>query len=93
MGTISATDALADSYPVANTFRHPEHNRKTKQNDIGLVELRTEVQMNANVEPICLHAELADLPASADLTILGWGITNLGIPLFKTIITAIFNPV
>uniref|UniRef100_A0A8D8HCR5 Serine protease persephone n=1 Tax=Culex pipiens TaxID=7175 RepID=A0A8D8HCR5_CULPI len=77
MGTISATDALADSYPVANTFRHPDHNRKTKQNDIGLVELRTEVQMSANVEPICLHAELADLPPSADLTILGWGITNL----------------
>ncbi|EDS42288.1 kallikrein-7 [Culex quinquefasciatus] len=77
MGTISATDALADSYPVANTFRHPDHNRKTKQNDIGLVELRTEVQMSANVEPICLHAELADLPASANLTILGWGITNL----------------
>lgn len=76
MGTISATDLLADTYEVAKTHRHSEYNRYVKQNDIGLVELRDEVQMNANVEPICLYTGLVDLPPATELTVIGWGVKD-----------------
>uniref|UniRef100_A0A1Q3FCL9 Putative trypsin-like serine protease n=1 Tax=Culex tarsalis TaxID=7177 RepID=A0A1Q3FCL9_CULTA len=77
MGTNLVTDPDADTYTIEKTHRHSDYNRYVKQDDIGLVELREEVRMNANVEPICLHTALVDLPPSTNLTVIGWGIKNI----------------
>lgn len=76
LGTNRADDLLADTYPIAKIFRHPMYNKITKQNDIALVELSRTVDMNANIQPICLHTSLTDLPESTNMTIMGWGQDN-----------------
>lgn len=76
LGTISASDPLADTYAVANTIRHPDYSRKTKHNDIGLVEVRDEVEMNANIKPICMYTMTMELPSVTELKVIGWGIND-----------------
>lgn len=76
LGTNRADDPLPDIYEVSQVYSHRNYNRLSKQNDIAIVELKTSVKRNVNVQPICLHTSLVDLPESTNLTIMGWGQDN-----------------
>ncbi|XP_053686626.1 transmembrane protease serine 9-like [Sabethes cyaneus] len=76
LGTNQADDPMADSYAIAKIHRHRGYTQQTKQDDIALIELRSPVTMNAQVQPICLHTSLIDLPETTNLTLMGWGRDN-----------------
>lgn len=76
LGTNQADDPMADNYTIAKIHRHKGYNQQTKQDDIALVELRSAVVLNAQVQPICLHTSLIDLSESTNLTLMGWGKDN-----------------
>lgn len=45
-------------YGVAEIFQHPNYNRKTYAEDIGLLKLNATVSFNEFVMPICLPSML-----------------------------------
>ncbi|XP_065084986.1 CLIP domain-containing serine protease C9-like isoform X3 [Ochlerotatus camptorhynchus] len=76
LGTIEADDSLADTIPIANIYRHPRYARSRRLNDIALIELRTSITLNSNVQPVCLYTEKKELPEMQDLIVTGWGKDN-----------------
>ncbi|XP_058833026.1 trypsin I-P1-like [Topomyia yanbarensis] len=92
LGTNQADDPMADNFPIAKIHRHLGYNRTTKQNDIALVELRSSVTMNSQIQAICLHTSSIDLLESVNLTLMGWGRNNTD-KLPNSLLKGAVNPV
>lgn len=62
-------------YRVANIKQHPDFQRRGFYNDIGLIELKSDVDYDDLIAPICLPSEF-DLKRDLSgymATVLGWG--------------------
>lgn len=62
-------------YRVANVKQHPQFQRRGFYNDIGLIELKSDVEYDDLISPICLPSEF-DLKRDLSgymATVLGWG--------------------
>ena len=67
-------------YKVANIKQHPKFQRHGFYNDIGLIELKSDVEFDDLVSPICLPTE-HDLKRDLSgymATVLGWGTLSYG---------------
>ena len=47
--------AYAVDYKIKRVIYHPQYNRRTKQNDIALIELANNVTYNNSTRPACLN--------------------------------------
>lgn len=54
MGKRSEEDAMVFSYEVNETFIHPNFNSLKMNSDIALIKLKTIVEINKYIHPICL---------------------------------------
>lgn len=67
-------------YKVANIKQHPKFQRHGFYNDIGLIELKSDVEYDDLISPICLPTEY-DLKRDMSgymATVLGWGTLSYG---------------
>uniref|UniRef100_A0A6G1S9S6 Clotting factor B n=1 Tax=Aceria tosichella TaxID=561515 RepID=A0A6G1S9S6_9ACAR len=67
-------------YKVANIKQHPKFQRHGFYNDIGLIELKSDVEFDDLVAPVCLPTE-HDLKRDLTgymATVLGWGTLSYG---------------
>lgn len=67
-------------YKVANIKQHPKFQRHGFYNDIGLIELKSDVEFDDLVSPVCLPTE-HDLKRDLTgymATVLGWGTLSYG---------------
>lgn len=67
-------------YRVANIKQHPKFQRHGFYNDIGLIELKSDVDYDDLISPICLPSEF-DLKRDLSgymATVLGWGTLSYG---------------
>lgn len=67
-------------YRVANIKQHPKFQRHGFYNDIGLIELKTDVEYDDLISPVCLPSEY-DLKRDMSgymATVLGWGTLSYG---------------
>jgi len=67
-------------YRVASIKQHPKFQRHGFYNDIGLIELKSDVQYDDLISPICLPTEF-DLKRDMSgymATVLGWGTLSYG---------------
>lgn len=63
--------------PVALVITHPSYDFRTKKNDIALIKLTKPVQLNDNVQPICLPLpELLPTKLPVRMMAPGWGHTE-----------------
>ncbi|XP_065084987.1 trypsin-1-like isoform X4 [Ochlerotatus camptorhynchus] len=92
LGTIEAGDAYAETITIAKIHRHPKYRSLSRTNDIALIELRTSITMNSNVRPVCLYTEGEELPATQNLTLIGWGKDNSD-ETSKVLLKGIVRPV
>ncbi|XP_062543572.1 CLIP domain-containing serine protease C9-like [Armigeres subalbatus] len=76
VGTTEAEDGMADTYEIARVRRHSRYGSLRRLNDIAVIELKTKIKMNQQVQPICLYTEKEELPETQNLTVIGWGIDN-----------------
>ncbi|KAF2897551.1 hypothetical protein ILUMI_08619, partial [Ignelater luminosus] len=66
------TDSIQE-FGVLNTTTHKQYNRKTKKNDIALIELDNEAAITDTVHPACLYQNEDD---PNRLLVTGWGYTT-----------------
>lgn len=92
VGTIEAEDEGAPTYDIARVVRHPRYGSLRRLNDIALIELRSSIQMNTQVQPICLYTGIDELPATQNLTVVGWGIDNTE-DVSKVLLKGIVRPI
>lgn len=79
---------------IADIIAHPEYRPSQAYHDLAILKLERKVQLNENVQPICLQTTPVDnlsFLASRDLAkliVIGWGSTSYEIErsneLFKT---------
>lgn len=75
-----AKKAYFKEYKVASIKQHPKFQRHGFYNDIGLIELKSEVDYDDLISPICLPSE-HDLKRDLSgymATVLGWGTLSYG---------------
>lgn len=58
---------------VDSVLVHPQYNIRGRQDDIGLLKLKTKAIFNRYVQPACLYTENND---PGKLIITGWGVVN-----------------
>lgn len=78
VGTTDADDELARTYDIVKIHRHQRYNSVRRVNDIALIEVRDSIIMSRSVQPICLYTESTELPATQNLTVMGWGVDDTG---------------
>ncbi|KAK2913887.1 hypothetical protein Q8A67_002286 [Cirrhinus molitorella] len=61
---------------VGKTFKHPNYNSFTINNDILLVKLATPAQLSAHVSPVCLAETTDSFPGGMKCVTSGWGLTR-----------------
>ncbi|XP_031417423.1 transmembrane protease serine 9-like [Clupea harengus] len=66
---------------VARVILHPRYNRRTNNNDIALLRLRTSVQFTDFIRPVCLAASDSDFHSGVDSWVTGWGDIEEGVSL------------
>ncbi|XP_067414580.1 mast cell protease 1A-like [Emydura macquarii macquarii] len=66
--------------PVRLRIPHPRHNKKTRNNDIMLLQLEKKVELNRCVSPIRLPPAHQRVHPGAKCSVAGWGRTS---PRFK----------
>lgn len=76
LGTVSLDASEGKLVMIKSVHRHPNYNPKTKINDIALVELDQEVNINGDVNTICLHNDRDDVPDGQQLKTEGFGIMD-----------------
>lgn len=80
MGVVNFTDPEqmreAVEIPIKKIHIHPEYSSASVYNDVGLLELASDVIYTTNVFPTCLYTEPEDPPASSVLYVSGWGVIN-----------------
>ncbi|XP_049865464.1 trypsin delta-like [Pectinophora gossypiella] len=69
-----------EMYDVKNSFVHPRYVSKTKVNDVGLVELYSQLRFSARVLPIRFVDKEARLKADSPAIVSGWGKLKEGGP-------------
>lgn len=77
---VHAKKTYFKEYKVANIKQHPKFQRHGFYNDIGLIELKSDVDYDDLISPICLPNEYdlkRDL-AGYMATVLGWGTLSYG---------------
>ncbi|MCL4147189.1 UNVERIFIED_CONTAM: hypothetical protein GTU68_010597, partial [Idotea baltica] len=62
-------------YKVKNWHMHPEFNRRTFQNDIGVIELEKPIELSTFLRPICLPTQDGQHEGEFG-TVVGWGRTT-----------------
>lgn len=92
VGTTEAGDEQADTFPIARIHRHPNYKRLARVNDIALIELQRSITLNSNVGPVCLYSDERELPATQNLTVIGWGNDNSDEPS-KVLLKGTVRPV
>ncbi|XP_037774255.1 uncharacterized protein LOC119570666 isoform X3 [Penaeus monodon] len=83
-----STDINGGTSVTATRFiDHPQYNRNTQANDIGVVELPQPLnyQGDANIQPICLGQE-EDIPFGGKAIATGWGSIFFQGPLSSTLL-------
>ncbi|XP_067641419.1 serine protease persephone-like isoform X2 [Eurosta solidaginis] len=75
----SSADQMQNSIdvPIETVHIHKDYNSLQKYDDIAIIELKNEIEYSSLVFPACLHTDLTDPPANAQLNVTGWGTTNL----------------
>ncbi|XP_017476244.1 PREDICTED: serine protease persephone-like isoform X2 [Rhagoletis zephyria] len=80
MGVVNFTDTeqMKDvvEIRIKKIHVHPEYSSASVYNDIGLLELESDVVYTTNVYPTCLYTEPEDPSASSVLYVSGWGVIN-----------------
>lgn len=59
---------------VANVYRHPDYSTTTHDYDVSVLELKKDLELNENVQPIQLTQ--SELPAGELAVCTGWGRTS-----------------
>ncbi|KPJ11821.1 Transmembrane protease serine 2 [Papilio machaon] len=74
MGTIYKNDTRSgELYHIVKIIKHPEHNPKTKQNDIALLKVHTRVVFSDFIRPACLTFPGSKEYEYTACTVAGWG--------------------
>ncbi|XP_067635814.1 serine protease persephone-like [Eurosta solidaginis] len=80
MGVVNFNDSEqmknAVEIGVKRTHLHPDYNSSKFYNDIGVVELQSDVEYSTNVYPTCLYTEPENPPNSSKLYVSGWGVID-----------------
>lgn len=76
LGTIRLDAAEGVLVMVKNVHQHPNYKPRTKLNDIALVELNREVELNEEINTICLYPDTNDVPENIQLKTEGFGIMD-----------------
>ncbi|NWT11910.1 GRAA protein, partial [Vireo altiloquus] len=63
-------------FQIAKDFRHPRYNRKTKENDIMLLQLQGRAKLDKAVQLIPLPTSDDDPKPGTVCTVAGWGSTS-----------------
>lgn len=72
--TITSDTPYAVFYPVSSFTSHPNFNRNTNINDIGIVNTATSIVYNVAVGPVCLPFAYETVPfPSSVVEAVGWG--------------------
>ncbi|XP_052822552.1 uncharacterized protein LOC106867184 isoform X2 [Octopus bimaculoides] len=63
-------------YNVFQSSKHEQFDSSNYNNDIGLLYVKSEIKMSANVQPICLPESPA--PKDKECYVIGWGMNEKG---------------
>jgi len=73
MNNRSQMDSNVFTYNIIKIIMHPNYNRRTKNNDIALLELQTKVSFTEYLYPICLPTSQ---PTNSEAIVTGFGQTG-----------------
>ncbi|KAJ1521906.1 hypothetical protein ONE63_002242 [Megalurothrips usitatus] len=63
-------------YQAEAIAAHPRYNKRTTQNDVGLVRLSRPIQFSDTVKPTTLVAQGHEVTVNETLTVTGWGVEH-----------------
>jgi len=80
---LTVTNENKESYleiPVEEIIMHADYNRRTIDNDVALLKLKTEVTLSQDgvFQPVCIPASGNPSFESYNATVAGWGTTSSG---------------
>lgn len=94
VGTTDADDELARTYDIVKIHRHQRYNSVRRVNDIALIEVRDSIIMSRSVQPICLYTESTELPATQNLTVMGWGVDDTeSLNVSRSLLKGVVRPI
>ncbi|XP_037833029.1 ST14 transmembrane serine protease matriptase b isoform X2 [Kryptolebias marmoratus] len=83
------TQGLTNEWTVTRNIQqiiaHPNYNKVSFDNDLALMKLDSDVSLNQHIWPICLPSSTYDFPAGQEAWITGWGTTQEGGELAKSL--------
>ncbi|NXO27817.1 GRAA protein, partial [Cisticola juncidis] len=74
--SLKKTEKEQQTFQIKNWIPHPEYDRRTKENDIMLLELQGRAKLNKAVKPISLPTSEDDPKPGTVCTVAGWGTTT-----------------
>uniref|UniRef100_A0A8C5F6C4 Peptidase S1 domain-containing protein n=1 Tax=Gadus morhua TaxID=8049 RepID=A0A8C5F6C4_GADMO len=63
-------------YRVGRVIYHPLYNSSSRDYDLGLLSMLTDIQLIGGVRPVCLPSPSASFPPETRCWITGWGYTR-----------------
>ncbi|RMX38449.1 hypothetical protein pdam_00016270 [Pocillopora damicornis] len=73
-------NVLLQATSQKKVISHSQYNKRTKDNDITLVELSQEVEFSDNIKPICMPTSSTDFSTGTMCTVSGFGTIRSGGP-------------
>jgi len=74
---LEALDNEGSDIDIANVTLHGSYRQASSYNDIALIRLKEPVTESVYLHPACLYTKIDDLDETLNLTITGWGTTNV----------------
>lgn len=91
--SITTETPFTATYTLASIIYHSDYNSANGNNDVGLVKTNTAILLNKGVGIVCLPwlGDLDSASTAPDAIIAGWGTTEFGGPLSKTLQKAVVS--